>query len=56
MDKKVLALINKMEKKGFNVLKVKPKYKKIPYNSIGGIKKAVSISYIIEFQAPDKET
>ncbi len=56
MDKKILELINEMEKKGFNVIKVKPKYRKIPYNEIDGIKKAVSISYIIEFQAPDKET
>ena len=56
MDKKVLALINEMEKKGFNIRKVKPKYKKVPYNSLGKIEEAIAYHYIIEFQVPDKET
>ena len=56
MDKEVLKLINEIEQKGFNVIKVKSKYKKVPYNSMSEIKKAVSNSYIIEFQVPDKET
>ena len=54
MDKKVLELINEMEEKGFYVIKFKPKHKKIPYNEMDGIKKAIIHSYIIEFQVLDK--
>ncbi|MEO1927572.1 MAG: hypothetical protein ABGX26_02670 [Nautiliaceae bacterium] len=49
MDKRVLELINEMEVKGFNVIKVKPKIRKVVYHGTDGF----IYSYIIEFQAPD---
>ena len=46
-----MRLINEMEKKGFNVIKFKPKIKKVLVNENEGF----IHSYIIEFQAPNKE-
>ena len=51
MEKSVLRLINDMEKKGFNVIRFKPKIKKVLANE----NKGFIHSYIIEFQAPNKE-